>query len=404
MLPKPGNGFIGGPGTYENNLELRLASLDSLLTLGPANTYIGRTILSRGTIELEKLANVGEPSSLGTGSFNATAAVITLSDATTSAENSYATSVLRYVGATDSVTNRAINITNSDLARDIASVTAVIENVGAGTLKFTTAFQVGGTNLADRTLRLAGTNMGLNEIVSIGDTSASIITKLEKDGPGTWALTGSSTYTGGTTVLQGTLLANNPLTGSATGLGAVRVNANGVLGGTGRIAPAAGQSIVISGGSLNPGLFDLTKSAGKLTLETSGAGVLTLENSASILMDLVGGAGLGDNTLNAAAADQLAISGNVVFGTGSLLRVMNPNGMTAWAANDQWKLFDWSGLAGPVTGGFDTYDLPSLPNGMTWNVNELFTTGILSIALVPEPGRLGLMGCALVCLFLRRRR
>ena len=397
-------GYIGGPGTNENNLELRLASLNGLLTLGSSNTYSGRTILSRGTLQIEKLANVGEISSLGTGDFNSSAATITLSDATTGALNSYATSVLHYVGSTDSTTNRALNLTNSDASTDITAVTGVLENTGTGTLKFTAPFLTGGNNPVDRVWRLTGTNMGLNEIVSIGDASASIPSRLEKQGLGTWALTGNSTHTGETTISEGTLLANNPLTGSATGFGNVRVEAAGTLGGIGRIAPADGNPIIISGGRLSPGMGGLTNSAGLLTLETSGAGMLTLENGASIIMDLYSGASSGDNTLNTSSADQLVILGQVSFGTNSTLKVLNPTGMTAWAADDQWKLFDWSGLTSPVIGTFENYDLPALPEGLFWNTDDLFTTGVLSITVVPEPSKIGLIGLAVIGMCLRRRR
>jgi autotransporter-associated beta strand protein len=402
------NGIIGGSGLYENNIEVRLSALDGSLTLGSNNTYAGATINSRGTIVVEKLANIGEVSSLGTGNFNSTAGTIVMANQTTGTVGSYATAVLKYIGSTDSVTNRPISVTNGDEIRDIVTVTAVLENAGTGTLKFTAPFTSGGSNVADRILRLTGTNAGLNEIVSFADASSTILGKLEKEGLGTWALTGSSTYSGGTTVRQGILLANNnpAVPGSATGLGSVTVQAGATLGGTGRVAPADGQSILVTGGTLNPGLPGISLSAGTLALDTTGAGMLTLQNQAYIVMDLFSGSGAGDNTANALAADLLKISGQVTLGAGTTLRVSNPNGMTSWALNDQWQLFDWSGLTS-VQGGFDAYDLPALPECLAWNVDSLLTTGVLSIStlvVVPEPSRLFFFGLGLTSLILRRRR
>src|SRR5207244_7330779 len=59
---------------------------------------------------------------------------------------------------------------------------------------------------------------------------------LTKAGSGKLSLTNANTYTGGTTITRGTLLVKNT-TGSATGTGAVQVNA-GTLGGTGKITGA----------------------------------------------------------------------------------------------------------------------------------------------------------------------
>ena len=69
---------------------------------------------------------------------------------------------------------------------------------------------------------------------------------LVQSGTGTLTLTAPNLYAGGTTISAGTLALANP-SDSATGSGAVNVQANGVLGGTGA---AAGLVTVAAGGAV----------------------------------------------------------------------------------------------------------------------------------------------------------
>ena len=95
-----------------------------------------------------------------------------------------------------------------------------------------------------------------------GGTGGSLI----KTGRGTLSLTKANTYTGGTTLKAGTVLVKNT-TGSATGSGAVHVNA-GTLGGTGKIAGAVtvGTGIGI-GAFLSPG--NSATKPGTLTIDNN---------------------------------------------------------------------------------------------------------------------------------------
>jgi len=397
------SGFIGGSGTNENNLNLTISL--GTLQLGGANTYKGKTTLLQNTIEVSKLADRGQVSSLGTGDYNSTTSIIDMATATTSAQNYNVLATLRYTGDTDSVTNRAINISNSDVATDVISVTAVLENTGTGTVKFTSPFTAAGSNPVQRVLRLGGTNTGANEIVSLPDVSVSITSKIEKVGTGTWVITGSSTYSGGTAVTQGTLLVTNA-TGSGTGKGAVEVQSGAVFGGSGRVAPVADQNVAFTGGTLQVGTElpgEISAAASTLTLQTSGTGVLSFSSGSVLSFDLFSGAGQGDNTGNAATADLAIISGAVSLAADTLLRVSNPNEMTGWADGDQWKLFDWSGLTGPVSVTTIQYELPTLTEGLVWDTSELFTTGVLLVA-VPEPSRALLLLLAAFAMAMHRRR
>jgi autotransporter-associated beta strand protein len=73
-------------------------------------------------------------------------------------------------------------------------------------------------------------------LIQDGGVSGGTGGSLAKTGRGKLSLTNANTYTGGTTITKGTLLVRN-MTGSATGTGAVQVNA-GTLGGTGKITGA----------------------------------------------------------------------------------------------------------------------------------------------------------------------
>ncbi len=393
-------GIIGGTGLYENNLSLSVFS--GTLQLGPSNTYAGKTTISKQVLEVEKLANTGVISSIGTGDFNATSSIIDMSSDTGAAISG----TLRYIGATDSVTNRVVNLTNSGVIATTPSVTGNVENTGTGTVKCTAPFTAGGSNTAQRTLILGGTNTGDNEIVSMGDATSAPTApgvKLEKAGTGTWIITGASTYSGGTTVSAGSLLVkNSTMVGSATGTGAVSVVAGATLGGDGRIAAAINKSITLVGGTLSAGIPSVA-AAGSLQLVTSGTGTLSLDQGSTIAFDLFSGIGQ-DNTLIASAADRLIVGGTLTLGTGTILKVSNPNNLTGFTASDQWQLFDWSGLTAPVTGTFASYDLPALGSDLQWDLSQLFTTGILLTVAVPEPSRALLLLVAIGALQMRRRR
>lgn len=147
---------------------------------------------------------------------------------------------------------------------------------------------------------------------------------LVKAGPGVQVLGGANTYSGGTTVNQGTLLVNNTsLTASGTGTGVVTV-AGGVLGGTGFVTRVA-----INGGTLNPGNPD-------------AVGTLTVSNltcaSGSMTVDLAGDAN----------ADKVVATGTAGLG-GSL--VVQTLGAYKPASGQQWTILT---ATGTVSGTFGT--------------------------------------------------
>jgi autotransporter-associated beta strand protein len=107
---------------------------------------------------------------------------------------------------------------------------------------------------------------------------------LTKIGTGTLNLSSPNTYTGGTIVNAGRLMANNSPQ-SSTGPGGVTVNNGGVLGGTGKVNGSALS--VSTGGALLGG--DATVASGGLTIASN----LTL-NAGSIIQLVLGA--LGDHS------------------------------------------------------------------------------------------------------------
>lgn len=172
------------------------------VTLGGANTFAGSVGLSGGgVINVSVLANAGLASSLGQGS------AIAINDAT-----------LRYTGGATS-TDRTWVLSNN----------AALQNDGTGGLTLTGAMAFDPVASID-TLNLGGSYAGENTIASNISDSGRIV----MNGAGTWVLSGDNTYTGTTTVENGTLRA-----GSATAFGAV-------------------AGITVNSGTLDLNGFDLT--------------------------------------------------------------------------------------------------------------------------------------------------
>jgi autotransporter-associated beta strand protein len=144
-----------------------------------------------------------------------------------------------------------------------------------------------------------------------------------KLGTGRLALTGTSTYTGGTDVAAGTLLVNAP--GSLAAAGTVNVVAGGTLGGTGTVGTISSVAGTISPGVGGPG--------------TLGAADVTFDPSSVFAVDING-------TTAGTSYDQLSATGNVNLGGASLTGTL---GYTP-ALGDSYTLITTSG--GTISGTF----------------------------------------------------
>jgi autotransporter-associated beta strand protein len=231
-------------------------------------------------------------------------------------------------------------------------------------------------------------------------------------GNGNVTFTGENTYKGGTEVVGGTLFVNNAPGGSGTGSGNVLVDFGATLAGTGTIAPASGSTVLISSGAnLSVGLPGaVTGSQFTIGLQTGTSFTL----NGTLQLDLFSNShGLNPNS----AADQLIFTKTgtpTIDITNATLQVNNINSLppSSFVVGDKWKLIDWAGLTPNgtftftnVTGNYTTdfTDLPTLTGGYKWDISQLYTNGLIIVA-VPEPGRLLLLVLSLMALGWRRRR
>jgi fibronectin-binding autotransporter adhesin len=158
-----------------------------------SNTYTGvTTVGGAGVLSVPVLANGGVASPIGASS-NSSASLV-LNGGT-----------LRYTG-TGHTTDRLFTLNNNSTLDASGTGPVVFNNSGAIAVPTT-----------PRTLTLSGTNTGDNTLAgTIGSTNV-----VAKTGAGKWVLSGVNTYTGGTTVNAGTLVAAN---GDAFGVGALTVS------------------------------------------------------------------------------------------------------------------------------------------------------------------------------------
>ena len=258
----------GGSGRLILPNSATMAGANSLFLYGGGNTaglvyltgaygFTGSTTVNAGTTYITTVANAGSGSSLGAG--GAAASNLVLNGGT-----------LSYIGSGSS----------TDRLFTLSAAPTNLDSSGTGPVNFTGTGAVGFLNNGNRTFTIQGNNTGANTIAAaFGDsiniagqngTLANGITTLQKNGNGTWFLSGANTFSGGVTVNNGVLGFNNAgAIGANTvnGPASVLVNAGGAvaLGGTlttgiqatlNRISPLSTGTVALTANSAEAINFD----------------------------------------------------------------------------------------------------------------------------------------------------
>ena len=332
------NGLYGGTG-----LLLKTGSGTAILTNNYGGGGTPQVIISGGVLQVASLANGGVVCALGQQTASGTNLII---DGGT----------LRYAGGTVS----------TDRQFTLGANGGGIEANGSGPVTFSSTAAVVYAGSGNRTLMLAGTNAGSNTLAaSIADNGADVVS-LSKSGAGTWVLTGSNSYSGGTTVNSGTLRVGNA---NALGTGGLIVN-SGVLdlhgnsmsvpefgGAGGRVTNlASGTSTLtanVSGSSTYAGA--LVDGSGAVALTMSGTGTLVLSGS-------IKASGLNASAGMVSIAQSGSI-GAISIGATAKLELSANNINSA-------KVLDTSSLSISAGGTLDLWDNALILRDQTGGVNQ----------------------------------
>jgi autotransporter-associated beta strand protein len=317
------------------------------LELAGANTYAGTTSIGSGvTVNLRNAAALGTTAS---GTTVASGGALELEGGfTVGAE------ALQIAGTGVSGGGALRNVSGTNTYGGAVTLGAASRiDSASGELILTSGSAVSG---AGQNLTVGGSgNVTLSSGIATGSGG------LAKDGDGTLALGGTSSYTGATSVTGGTLLVN----GSTAAGSAVTVgdgSGTDTLGGTGTIG---GATTIQSGGRITGGTAG---TVGDLTV----ANDLALGTGSTWLVDLAG-----------ASADRILGIANLGLG-GATLAVQTSS--PTWQLGDTWTIAQFSGArTGTFAGLDDGATFFAGGAGGQFRINYHDDVGFVTITAVPEP-------------------
>ncbi|EBG9960786.1 autotransporter outer membrane beta-barrel domain-containing protein [Salmonella enterica subsp. enterica serovar Worthington] len=283
---------------------------DETLTLSGANSYTGGTTISGGTLVASNVE------ALGTGDITDNA-TLELNAGGDFANN---------IGGTGSVVKSGDKTLTLSGSNTYTGGTTIND----GTLVATSVDALGSGDVTDNaTLEL---NTGGDFANNIGGTGSVV-----KSGDKTLTLSGTNSYTGGTTINDGTLVANNVEalgTGDVTNNATLELNTGGdftnAISGSGQVVKSGDKTLTLSGANSYTG--GTTISGGTLVAnDVNALGTGDVTDNATLALNAVGdfnNAIGGSGKVEKSGDDTLTLSGSNTYTGGTLI-----NGGTLVASN-----------------------------------------------------------------------
>ncbi len=291
-------------GTFDNAISGSgqvVKSGDDVLTLSGANSYSGGTLISDGTLVASNVE------ALGTGDVTDDA-VLELNTGG-DFDNAISGSGQVVKSGDDVLTLSGANsYSGGTLISDGTLVASNVEALGTGDVT------------DDATLEL---NTGGDFINNIGGTG-----RVEKSGDDKLTLSGSNTYTGGTLISSGTLVANdvNALgTGDVTDNATLMLNTGGDftnnIGGTGRVEKSGDDALTLSGSNTYTG-GTLISGGTLVANDVNALGTGDITDNATLALNAVGdfdNSISGSGIVEKSGDDSLTLSGSNTYTGGTLI-------------------------------------------------------------------------------------